>query len=184
MQDRVIEFLVLYEEAAILISICINLVISIFGVIPSFFLTAANIVVFGFWEGMFISFVGEAFGAGFSFWLYRKGLRRITNKTFVKQPKILKLLKVKGKDAFYSIILLRFLPFVPSGLVTFTAAIGEVSGLTFFFASSIGKIPALLIESYSVYHISEWTVEGKIILTIVSCTGLILLFLKRNRNPD
>ncbi|MFC4323579.1 TVP38/TMEM64 family protein [Litchfieldia salsa] len=184
MQEQLIEFLVKHAEIAVLISIFINIVISIVGVIPSFFLTAANIIVFGFWEGMFVSFVGEALGAGLAFWLYRKGLKRIVQRETIKNKLILKLLEVRGMEAFYSIIFLRLLPFVPSGIVTIVAAMGKVSGLTFILASSIGKVPALVMESYSVYHISEWTEEGKVVLTIFALIGLILMIYRIKRNLD
>jgi uncharacterized membrane protein YdjX (TVP38/TMEM64 family) len=52
---------------AIIVSIVLNIVISIAGVIPSFFITAANITFFGFNTGLIISFLGECVGAAFSF---------------------------------------------------------------------------------------------------------------------
>jgi uncharacterized membrane protein YdjX (TVP38/TMEM64 family) len=51
----VIELLKNNIEGSYIISIFLNIVISILTVIPSFFLTAANIYVFGFWEGTFLS---------------------------------------------------------------------------------------------------------------------------------
>ncbi|MBD8070836.1 TVP38/TMEM64 family protein [Bacillus sp. PS06] len=182
MQESVIEFLLLYEQVAIAISICINLLISIFGVIPSFFLTAANLIVFGFWEGMLVSFIGESLGAGLSFWIYRKGLKRVVVQKIERYKWVSKLLKLRGKDAFGTIMMLRLLPFVPSGVITFAAAMGEVSGMIFFMASSIGKIPALVIEAYSVYHVTKWTTEGKFILTVIACFGLILMIVSRKKS--
>ncbi len=181
MQERVIELLLAYQEVAMLLSILLNIVISIFGVIPSFFITAANLIVFGFWQGLLLSFIGEALGAIVAFLLYRKGLKKFTSKKLNNKPRIQKLLYVKGKEAFLTILMLRFLPFVPSGLVTFLAAIGEVSVMTFVFASSLGKVPALVIEAYSVYHVTAWTAEGKLILTVVSISGVIYLLIKKRK---
>ncbi|WP_078544097.1 TVP38/TMEM64 family protein [Litchfieldia alkalitelluris] len=180
MQDYVVDLFHSYEEVAVLISILLNIIISIFGVIPSFFLTAANIIVFGFWEGMFLAFIGETLGAIIAFWVYRKGFKNIVQQK--NSNKLLtKLLLVKGRDAFFLVIFLRFLPFVPSGLVTFTAAVGAVSGWIFVIASSIGKMPALFIEGYSVYHVTNWTTEGKWILSIIAVVGLVLLVVKYRR---
>ncbi|GAB1776647.1 hypothetical protein PMEGAS67_21240 [Priestia megaterium] len=71
------------------------------------------------------------------------------------------------------ILSLRLLPFVPSGLITFFSAVGKGSFAVFISASALGKIPALFIEVYSVYHISQGSMQGKIILMVLS---IILLF--------
>ncbi|WP_412968365.1 TVP38/TMEM64 family protein [Fredinandcohnia sp. 179-A 10B2 NHS] len=175
MQERLIELLINYEEWAIAISLLLNIAISILGFLPSVFLTAANLLVFGVWKGTMISFVGEALGAVVAFWLYRKGFKKYTDRKPKANSFIHKLLSAKGRDAFLFIFTLRLFPFIPSGLVTFTAAIGEVGVLLFVLASSLGKIPALVIEAYSVYQVSTGTTQGKIILTVVSIVGLITI---------
>ncbi|RHW38975.1 TVP38/TMEM64 family protein [Neobacillus notoginsengisoli] len=174
MQEWVVGLFQNYREAAVLISILLNIGISILGVVPSVFLTAANIVVFGPVGGTAISAIGEAAGAAVSFFLYRKGFKRWAEKQLPAKRWIQTLLTARGKDAFLMIIGLRILPFVPSGLVTFAAAIGSVGASTFIAASTIGKIPALLIEAYSVYQVTQWTVQGKLILIIFS---IIIMYL-------
>lgn len=180
MQEWVIDLFQQYREAAVLVSILLNIAISILGVVPSVFLTAANIVVFGPVGGTAISALGEAAGAAVSFFLYRKGFRRWVSTKLSDTRWTETVLTAKGKDAFLLIIGLRVLPFVPSGLVTFAAAIGSVGAITFIAASTIGKIPALLIEAYSVYQVTEWTVQGKLILIVFSFI-VIYLGLKNNR---
>ncbi|MCA1031556.1 VTT domain-containing protein [Bacillus timonensis] len=187
MQNQLVEFFQAYENIAILLSLLLNIIISIFGVIPTVFLTAANIVVFGFWQGTFISFTGEALGAIISFYLYRKGFKAYIDKKVSLRGKLKKLINVKGSEAFILILSLRLFPFVPSGLITFAAAIGSVQLSVFALASSLGKIPALLIEAYSVYQVSNWTEEGKVILLISSIFGILLVAKKitqNNPNPQ
>ncbi|MEH7225683.1 VTT domain-containing protein [Bacillus sp. JJ1566] len=182
MQDWLVEVLVNYKEFAVVVSLLINIIISVLGFIPSVFITAANLLVFGFWKGTFISFLGETIGAIVSFWLYRKGFKRYVGKKLDKYPLVSKLLGTKGKEAFFLILSLRLLPFMPSGLVTFASAMGKVSLIVFLFASSIGKIPALLIEAYSVNQVTNWTTEGKVILTILSMLGLIYIIRNLSKN--
>lgn len=173
MEEQVIALLHTYPSIAFLISIAINIVINILGVVPSVFLTAANLVVFGFWKGTFVSFVGEAVGAIVSFLLYRKGFRKLSETKWFSYPKVKRLLEAKGVEAFSLVLSLRLLPFVPSGLVTFVAAIGHTSLLIFIIASSLGKLPALLLEAYSVYQVMNWTWQGKVISTVFA----VFLFL-------
>ncbi|MEH7385924.1 VTT domain-containing protein [Bacillus sp. JJ1521] len=182
MQNWLVEVLVNHKEFAVVVSLLVNILISIFGFIPSVFVTAANLLVFGFWKGAYISFLGETLGAIVSFWLYRKGFKRFVGKKLNKYPLVSKLLGIKGKGAFFLILFLRLLPFVPSGLVTFASAIGTVSLIVFLFASSIGKIPALLFEAYSVNQVTNWTTEGKLILSILALVGLFYFVRSISKN--
>ncbi|SFA53073.1 Uncharacterized membrane protein YdjX, TVP38/TMEM64 family, SNARE-associated domain [Parageobacillus thermantarcticus] len=181
MKEQIITLLNTYENAAYLISIVINIMISILGLVPSVFLTAANLAVFGFWKGTFLSFAGEAIGAIVAFVLYRKGFRKLSETKMLSHPKVRRLLEAKGLEAFFLVLSLRLFPFVPSGVVTFVAAIGKTSLLIFMIASSIGKIPALLLEAYSVYQLMNWTWQGKVILTFLSVFLFLFTWKKINR---
>lgn len=183
-QENVIKIFEHYREIAFIISILLNIIIAVFAVIPSFFLTAANILFFGFWKGTFLSYIGEGIGAVISFWLYRHGFKRFSNKQPTNQKLLTKLLTITGKDAFILIISLRFLPFIPSGVVTFFCAIGQVSLFTYTIASLVGKAPALFIEAYSVYQVTNWTWSGKIILAIFSIITLSSLFIKLKKRNE
>lgn len=181
MKEQIITLLNTYENAAYLISIVINIMISILGLVPSVFLTAANLAVFGFWKGTFLSFAGEAIGAIVAFVLYRKGFRKLSETKMLSHPKVRRLLEAKGLEAFFLVLSLRLFPFVLSGVVTFVAAIGKTSLLIFMIASSIGKIPALLLEAYSVYQLMNWTWQGKVILTFLSVFLFLFTWKKINR---
>ncbi len=163
-----------YQQLAIAISICASIIVAILGIVPSVFITAANILFFGFWNGILISFLGEAIGAGLSFLLYRRGFKKKVEKGLGKYPKLKRLIEAENKEAFYLIFSLRLMPFVPSGLITFAAAVGNTSFLNFIAASSLGKIPALLIEGYAVYEVTQFGWQGKLILATIA---LVLLYL-------
>ncbi|RBW70174.1 TVP38/TMEM64 family protein [Bacillus taeanensis] len=179
MEKQITELLSSYKEAAIFISICINILIAILGVVPTVFITSANIAVFGFWEGALLSFIGESIGAAAAFWLYRKGFKKISQKELSRFKKGRELMEVRGRNAFYLILAFRLLPFIPSGVVTFFAAIGSVSISIFVLASSLGKVPAMFIEAYSVYQVTNLTWQGKVILFLAAIYILMLVFRKR-----
>jgi len=164
-----------YPQFAIAISLLASIVIAVLGVIPSVFITGANILFFGFWNGVFISFLGEAIGAAVSFWLYRKGFKKTSQRGLQKFKRAQQLVEVEGAKAFTLILSLRLLPFVPSGLITFAAAVGKVSFLLFVVASSLGKIPALLIEAYSVNQVLNNSWQGKAILAAVAIVVVFVI---------
>nr|WP_160720843.1 VTT domain-containing protein [Bacillus sp. USDA818B3_A] len=178
MKELTLQLFSTYEHIAFLLSIVTNIIISVLGIVPSVFLTAINLQVFGFWEGMFISFAGEALGAIISFVLYRKGFRKLSNLKQFSHPKVKRLLTAQGKESFFLILSLRLLPFVPSGVVTFFAAIGKTSILIFVIASSIGKIPAIMIEAYSTQQVFNWTIQGKVITTAIAILLIIMTWKK------
>ena len=178
MENSLLQLFKEYHELAIAISICASIIVAILGIVPSVFITAANILFFGFWNGIFISILGEAMGAGLSFLLYRRGFQKKVKKGLDKYPKLKRLIEAEKKEAFYLIFSLRLMPFVPSGLITFAAAVGKTSFLNFIIASSLGKIPALLIEGYAVYEVTNFSWQGKLILAIIAVVLLYLIIKK------
>lgn len=179
MVENLLQLLRDHPNLAIVISIIISIIIAVLGVVPSVFITAANILFFGFWNGMFISFLGEAVGAGIAFLLYRLGFKKKAVQRLDKYGKIKRLINAANKEAFYLILALRLIPFVPSGLVTFAAAIGKVSFITFIIASSLGKLPALFMEAYAVNEVTNFGWQGKLILAIVAVALLYWIIVKK-----
>lgn len=173
--DQLVLFFERYPQLAPVISLLVSILVAVIGVLPSVFVTTANIIFFGFWPGTVISFAGEVIGSVVAFWLYRKGFKKIASDKIHKYKRVAPLIDAVGKKAFSLIFILRLLPFVPSGIVTFVAAVGRVSGSVFIAASSLGKIPSLLLEAYSVKQVVLLTWQGKLIITITLVAVLIFL---------
>ena len=184
MGEQLLEIFRENSQWAITISLLLSVIVAVLGVVPSVFITAGNILFFGFWEGLLISLLGEAIGAVVAFLLYRKGFKKTADKSLHKYPRAQQLIEAKGKEAFVLIMGLRLLPFIPSGLVTFAASIGHVSLATFAAASSIGKIPALFIEAYSVYQVTQFGWQGKVILALIAIALIYLVMRKKNQRKE
>ena len=180
MQESLLHLFKEYPQLAVIISICISIIIAVLGLVPSVFITAANILFFGFINGTIISFLGEAIGAGISFLLYRKGFKKMAQKKLEKYTALNRLMNAENKQAFFLIFSLRLIPFVPSGLITFAAAVGKVSFLIFIISSSLGKLPALLLEAWSVYEVTKFGWQGKLILGIVAL-GILFWIVRKKK---
>ena len=168
-----------HQSLAILISICISIIIAVLGIVPSVFITAANILFFGFWNGMIISFLGEALGAGIAFLLYRKGFKKTVERKLDAYHKVKRLIDAENKEAFYLVLALRLIPFVPSGLITFAAAVGRISFPVFIIASSLGKLPALFMEAYAVNAVTNFGWQGKLMLVLAAAVLLYWVISKK-----
>jgi uncharacterized membrane protein YdjX (TVP38/TMEM64 family) len=67
-------------------------------------------------------------------------------------------------------------------MINLAAAISKTSILTFVFASSLGKLPALLIEAYSVNQVLQSSNDQKAILVIIALLVLFIhLYQKRKK---
>lgn len=182
MKESLLQLFQQHPQAAVGISLAISIIVAVLGLLPSVFVTAANLLFFGFWNGTLLSFAGETIGAGVAFFLYRNGFKKTAHGHLKKFPKVQPLLHAEGRKAFLLIFSLRLIPFVPSGLVTFAAAIGNVTAVVFLLASSLGKIPALLLEAYSVYQVTRFGWQGKLVLALAAVL-LLYTALKKKRPP-
>ena len=181
MEKSILQLFEEHPQLAVLLSLGVSILVAVLGLLPSVFITAANIIFFGFWPGTFISFMGEALGAGVAFLLYRKGFKKATQQSLSKYPRLNRLVAAEGRQAASLVFTLRLVPFVPSGLITFAAAIGNISFILFFIFSSLGKLPALLLEAWSVNEVRTFGWLGKLILLVVAVTLLIMLLKKKNK---
>jgi uncharacterized membrane protein YdjX (TVP38/TMEM64 family) len=66
------------------------------------------------------------------------------------------------------------MPFVPSGLVTLSAAFSRMTLASFAVASTIGKIPALVMEGLAVTAAMQLTIGWQLFLVgVVAMTYLV-----------
>jgi uncharacterized membrane protein YdjX (TVP38/TMEM64 family) len=169
-----------YPTYAILISVIANIIVAILGVVPSVFITIANVLFFGYTKGFLISVLGEAIGAVVSFYLYRKGLKKVSNNMFDSNEKVQKLINAPRRQGMELIFAFRLFPYMPSGFVTYGAAISEIDALSFTIASTLGKIPSLLIEVIVSALVIGFAskLPLKTIITVISLV-LIVMVLKK-----
>lgn len=147
-----------YREFAFLISLLFSILIALSGVLPSIFVTGANIIFFGPINGFIISILGEVIGGYITFKVYRLGLRPANNKIRGHFKIVDKLLDSEGTKAGFLIFEGRLIPFIPSGFVTLASALSNVKDKTFIIYTFLGKIPSIALEtliSYDVINIQE-----------------------------
>lgn len=158
-----------YSEFAIFISLIISIIIAISGVIPSVFLTGANILFFGPISGFFISLIGETIGGFITFKLYRKGFKKGFNNLTNKHKVLKEISNSKGNRAAFLIFQGRIIPFIPSGFVTLAASVSEIDDFRYNIATFLGKIPSILLEvlvSYGIVSSGEKSI--KLAITIIA----------------
>lgn len=160
---------------AFIVMTILNIIVAIAGILPSVFITIANLLLFGPIGGFAISLIGESCGAIISFLIYRKGFKTISREKIEKNEKLMKIIDSDGIEAMKLIFAFRLFPYMPSGLVTYCGAIGKVDVWHFTLASTLGKVPALIIEvivSGAIIKVSS----GLPINAIIAVVSLVLIF--------
>ncbi|MGL5086899.1 MAG: TVP38/TMEM64 family protein [Clostridium sp.] len=172
-----------FSIIAMPISLILSIAIALSGVIPSVFVTGANIIFFGPFYGFIISLIGETIGAHITFLVYRKGFKNGAEKLTHKYDLVRKIVESKGRKTALLIFEGRLVPFIPSGFITLAASISSVNIYYFTLATLIGKIPSIALEalvSYDLINIKENFLRFGI--TIVA---IILIFINiKNRDKD
>lgn len=173
--ESIIQIFNQYSDIAAIISVLISIAISLLGVVPSIFVTGANIIFFGPFLGFLISLVGESIGAYITLKLYRFGLKFKIKYMRGKYHILDKLINSSGKKTALLILEGRLIPFIPSGFVTFAASLTNVSGLAFTIATTIGKIPSILLEalvSYDIINIKQNYI--RLVITVLAIIFIII----------
>lgn len=176
-----LEILKANSSIAIPISLLVSIAISLAGVLPSIFITGANIIFFGPVKGFIISLLGETIGAYITFIVYRLVFKQNISKFIDKHRLLSQIVNSEGKKAGLLIFQGRIVPFIPSGFITLSASISNVSGYVFTIATLIGKAPSIALEaliSYGLVNINEnWI---RLVMTIVGVL-LIAFTLKKEK---
>lgn len=181
------EFLQLIQSLNIalkfILLLLLNLGIGAVGFVPSFFITAININSLGLVLGSILTFTGEILGALIGFHLYRWGFSKVHSKWL--NHKYLKTIKNgSSMDVFKLIILFRVLPFVPSGLVTAGASLTSINGGLFMIASSIGKIPAIILEVAIVFGVLQKVSMKNVYISIILVCIVVLSIWINNKKKE
>lgn len=113
-------------------------------IFPYFILAGAAGLIFGFWEGFLLSWLGALAGACFAFYLVR--LTRwewlhVRLKRWFKHD----LREATPFLGFWGIVIARIFPVIPTPLINFVGGISGISAWVFISASAIGKIPTAFI---------------------------------------
>ncbi len=174
------EYINCWGPYGIIASILISILLATAGIIPSIFVTGANVIIFGPANGFFISWVGEVIGAVVAFYLYRLGFKTRFESLGRKHPIVDKMVLAGGLKAALLLFQARLLPLVPSGVVTLAAAISNINLSYFLTATALGKIPSIALEalvSYDLININtNWI---RLIITVFALGCMFLLLRKK-----
>jgi uncharacterized membrane protein YdjX (TVP38/TMEM64 family) len=172
---------------ALFIAVGAIIIQTFFPVIPFVLLAGANVIVFGLWFGFAISWTSAVVAAMLNFLLARYAARDFAERKMGHHPFVQKLNEQSEKRGFWIILMARFIPVLPSSVINTAAGISRVLFPHFFYATLLGKFPAVFFESLLGHYVIHWKEnKGKLILIAIALLlfTLSLIYLKKRKKKD
>jgi len=158
---------------AVVLSLGLNILQTFVVFMPSVFLSGANAVVFGLFWGTVISWLGEVIGATAAFILYRYFSRGVVQEFRNRRDYLKKIDEISSGRGFWIVLVLRFLPAMPSGIVNILGALSKISFMSFIMATAIGKLPSLVLETMIGHDLFFWEENWGRLLTMIIISLLV-----------
>lgn len=146
-------------------------------VFPYVIMAAAGGFLFGFQQGLILSWFGALTGACLAYWICRWfGIGGFLNKYYIRSG--YDVSKLSPRVAFWTIIIVRIIPVVPTPFINVGAALGGVPFSTFLVSSAIGKIPASVL--YTGLGLALFQARNVKTILFIIAAGISIILLARH----
>ena len=160
------------QTDSVVVVTLIAMLMALFPIIPYPVVGGVIGAAFGPVLGGTMTWVGSAAASILMFLFVRYGFQEWGVRLLHSRKGIGKVTELFERNAFLTILFTRLLPFIPSILINTYAALSRVSFTSYAIASSIGKIPAMLL--FVMIGDSLMTEPRNILLT-VAVYGVFLI---------
>ena len=147
--------------------------------IPGQGLMLASGYIYGFWQGLFLTWFGLTLGGQISFWLARRYGRPFANR-FVSEKVIARWDSIAARQGMGFYIISLFVPIFPNDAMCFVAGLGEISFRRFLVANMIGRFIATASMTFVGAYGTQ--IPMAVWVTLLIALGLILLTWKLQKN--
>lgn len=172
----VIEYINGFGIFAPLVAFILFMIQAILPGFPYIILAAAGGILFGFKLGFFLSWLGALTGACLAYWMCRiLGYSQFLQRLYTRMG--YDVGQLNTSMAFWTIVIARIIPVIPTPIINAAAALGGVSFPNFFASSAIGKIPSAVL--YTGLGLALFNVKDiDTALLIIGITVVVLLLIK------
>ncbi|MFZ5590542.1 MAG: TVP38/TMEM64 family protein [Bacillota bacterium] len=136
------EYLRSFGTRAVVVSILVMVVQTMFTPIPLFLVAGANGYIFGIIWGSLVTLTGAMLGSTIAFYLARFLARNYITSRLGRYISNVQTMNQAGPRAVF---LARLVPFIPSSVISYAAGLSKMSFAGFFLASILGKLPEIIV---------------------------------------
>lgn len=151
-------------------------------IFPYIILAAAGGMLFGLKWGFLLSWLGALAGACLAFGLCRLLGGDWARKT-IKYRLGYDVRAINSEMAFWSILIARLIPVIPTPAINVAAALSEIPFWNFFFSSALGKMPtAILYTGLGIYLFNVQDIKEALFIIVGVLIALVgIRYLVRDR---
>ncbi|MEB1809482.1 MAG: TVP38/TMEM64 family protein [Bacillaceae bacterium] len=143
--DQLIGWLNTYARNYLLLTMIVATLLSLFPIIPYPVIGGIVGAAFGPTLGAFVIWVGSSAASIIMFLVVRFSFQDWGNAILRNYKPLEKVTVLFERNAFFALFLSRLIPFIPSIIVNVYAALSRVSFINYAVASSLGKMPSMML---------------------------------------
>lgn len=164
------------------IGIILPAIEAIFPPLPLAVFVTINVMVFGFWKGYLLSWIGTCVGSLLVYILIRRISDKYLYKLISKHKRAKKFAVLLSGRGIFPILILLCFPFTPSFLIIVLSAIIKIKYKDFIIMFLTGKLAMIFILNFIGYNISSF-IEKPVASIITLCIiGISMYGVKRYIN--
>jgi len=135
--------------------------------------------IYGFWQGLLLTWFGLTLGGQISFWLARRYGRPFANR-FVSKKVLARWDDIAARQGVGFYIVSLFLPIFPNDAMCFVAGLGEISFRRFLIANMIGRFIATAAMTFVGAYGTQIPTIVWAVLLIASVLSLFVWRMRKN----
>ncbi len=147
--------------------------------IPGQGLMLASGYIYGFWQGLLLTWFGLTLGGQISFWLARRYGRPFASR-FVSKKVLARWDDIAARQGVGFYIVSLFLPIFPNDAMCFVAGLGEISFFRFLVANMIGRFIATAAMTFVGAYSTQIPAIAWAVLLIVLVLFLFVWRMRKN----
>ncbi|WP_241243109.1 TVP38/TMEM64 family protein [Paenibacillus whitsoniae] len=145
-----------------------------FPFIPFVVVAGTNVAIFGIKTGFIVNYVMSVLGAVASFYFARYYGHAWVERKLERFPLVTQFSKRMERHGFIYVLIGRLIPILPSSAINFSAGLTRMKFSHFLWATVIGKLPMILLESmiaHDLFHFKQY--KGRLLLLL----GILVVLL-------
>ena len=146
--------------------------------IPGQGLMLASGYIYGFWQGLLLTWFGLTLGGQISFWLARRYGRPFASR-FVSAKVLARWDDIAARQGMGFYIVSLFIPIFPNDAMCFVAGLGEISFRRFLIANMIGRFIATAAMTFVGAYGAQIPMAVWLVLSVV-CVLILLVWRLQN----
>lgn len=156
--ERLGDFLRSFGIFAVAVAVAATFFQACFPFAPFFVVAGANVLVFGLWPGMSITYSMTVLGAFGAFYFARYTGRRWVQLRLKRYAGAEKLNRKLAENGFFYVLMARLAFVIPSVAVNWISGLSKMKFSRFATATLLGKLPVVVLESmvgHDLIHFGE-----------------------------